>query len=66
MTFIAQYLVLCSKNSLDRTHQCSSFTGKISVNFFFEIGFKQITAANGDTECNHAFYALPVASWKMA
>src|SRR5664279_1067216 len=55
MSFVSQNLVLGGKNALDRTHQRAAFAGQITVYFFLEIGFKQVSATHGDTQCSNPF-----------
>ena len=55
MAFFAQYFVLSGKDALYGAHQGTAFAGQVAVNFFTEIGFEKVTAADGDTERYDAF-----------
>src|SRR6478672_11688113 len=55
MSAISQHLVLSSENSLDGTHEGSTFAGKVTVHFFAEVGLEQVTATNSNTEGNYSF-----------
>ena len=55
---LSQDLVLCFKQTSQCSHQDAAFTGKIGINFFFEISFKEITGTYADPQGNHFLFGF--------
>ena len=53
MAVFAEHLVLGRENSLDGSHQGTTFAGKITEHFFTEIRFKQVAATYSNSESNY-------------
>ena len=54
MTIFTQHFILSQQQSLNGSHQCTTLTCQVRINFTFESSFKQITRTNTDTQCNHS------------
>ena len=56
MPLVTKYLVLCREDSLNRSHQGSSFPCQVTKNFLPEISFEQVSASYGDAQGYHSFF----------
>ena len=58
MAILPEDFVLRQEHSVDTSHQTSTFTVQIAVDFLLKGGLVKISGSDGDTQCHSLFFGL--------